>query len=291
MPNLLFLHAYSPLHAGTGQGAGVIDLPIARERPTNLPILPGSSLKGALRAATSDDETRTVALFGPPTSKASEHAGAVQFGDQTLLLLPVRSLAGTFAWLTCPFVLSRFARDARLAGLEAPSIPQPKPQQLLRTNADTLVVQKEGSKVVLEDLDFNSEPHAQATAWAAWLGEQLFPTQFPEAASARLDLNNRFALIDDDTFHYLAEHATEVVARIKLQEDTKTVQKGGLWYEEALPTEAVLWGLVHAEANGKVSATEALAQAGRLIQGRAYLQLGGKATVGRGVCRLQWVEG
>ena len=25
-----FLHALSPLHAGTGQGTGVIDLPIAR---------------------------------------------------------------------------------------------------------------------------------------------------------------------------------------------------------------------------------------------------------------------
>ncbi|HEY7420145.1 MAG TPA: RAMP superfamily CRISPR-associated protein, partial [Ktedonobacteraceae bacterium] len=46
---LTFIHALSPLHAGTGQGAGVIDLPVAREKATNIPFLPGSSLKGALR--------------------------------------------------------------------------------------------------------------------------------------------------------------------------------------------------------------------------------------------------
>ncbi len=46
---LLFTHALSPLHAGTGQGVGVIDLPIAREKATGLPFLPGSSVKGTLR--------------------------------------------------------------------------------------------------------------------------------------------------------------------------------------------------------------------------------------------------
>ena len=46
---LLFVHALSPLHVGIGQGVGLIDLPIAREKATGLPILPGSSLKGALR--------------------------------------------------------------------------------------------------------------------------------------------------------------------------------------------------------------------------------------------------
>ncbi|RMD58772.1 type III-B CRISPR module RAMP protein Cmr4, partial [Candidatus Parcubacteria bacterium] len=46
---LMFLHALSPLHAGTGQGVGAIDLPIAREKGTEIPIVPGSSLKGVLR--------------------------------------------------------------------------------------------------------------------------------------------------------------------------------------------------------------------------------------------------
>ncbi|NTV66007.1 MAG: type III-B CRISPR module RAMP protein Cmr4, partial [Oscillochloris sp.] len=34
--HMLFTHALSPLHPGTGQGVGVIDLPIAREKATGL---------------------------------------------------------------------------------------------------------------------------------------------------------------------------------------------------------------------------------------------------------------
>ena len=44
------IHALSPLHAGVGQGIGLVDLPIAREATTNHPLLPGSSVKGVLRA-------------------------------------------------------------------------------------------------------------------------------------------------------------------------------------------------------------------------------------------------
>ena len=61
---MLFLHALSPLHAGTGQGAGAIDLPVAREKATGLPYLPGSSLKGVLRDACKNGETRKK-IFGP----------------------------------------------------------------------------------------------------------------------------------------------------------------------------------------------------------------------------------
>src|SRR5438552_9499010 len=98
---LLFIYAISPLHAGTGQGAGVIDLPIAREKATGLPFLPGSSLKGALRALCVDDVKRKK-IFGPDTLDSdpnSDYASSIQFSDQRLLLLPIRSLAGTFAWV------------------------------------------------------------------------------------------------------------------------------------------------------------------------------------------------
>ena len=107
---MLFLHALSPLHVGTGQGVGVIDLPVAREKGTGIPIVPGSSLKGVLRCLVEDDTLRKK-VFGPDTSAAHEHAGSVQFGDLHLLFLPVRSLRGTFAWVTSPFLLQRFARD------------------------------------------------------------------------------------------------------------------------------------------------------------------------------------
>ena len=61
---LLFLRALSPLHAGTGQGIGAIDLPIAREKATGIPYLPGSSLKGVLRDRASAWDRDTLFVFG-----------------------------------------------------------------------------------------------------------------------------------------------------------------------------------------------------------------------------------
>ena len=65
--HLTLVHAMSPLHAGTGHSVGAIDLPIARERPTGIPLIPGSSLKGALRARSADpvDPRRVRPGHGP----------------------------------------------------------------------------------------------------------------------------------------------------------------------------------------------------------------------------------
>ncbi len=67
------LHALSPLHAGTGHSADVIDLPIARMKATGIPFVPGSSIKGTLRDArkikppngANDYDQKWLATFGP----------------------------------------------------------------------------------------------------------------------------------------------------------------------------------------------------------------------------------
>ena len=47
--NLLFIHALTGVHPGGGTALGVVDLPVQRERHTQWPMIPGSSLKGVLR--------------------------------------------------------------------------------------------------------------------------------------------------------------------------------------------------------------------------------------------------
>src|SRR6266704_3678945 len=146
---LTFVHALSPLHAGTGQGVGVIDLPIAREKATGLPFLPGSSLKGPLRASLDNLEQRR-AIFGPETTEINSednYASSVQFSDQRLLLLPVRSLAGTFAWVTSPFVLRRLLRDME-------DVQQQKLDYVIPTidGKEECLVANEGSKITLEQV-------------------------------------------------------------------------------------------------------------------------------------------
>ena len=102
---LFHLHALSALHCGTGRSAGVVDLPIARARATQMPIVPGSALRGVLRQQVTDragEDAET--LFGPRTIRNDQgaFAGALSIGDAHLLALPVRCLAGIVSYVTCP---------------------------------------------------------------------------------------------------------------------------------------------------------------------------------------------
>jgi CRISPR-associated protein Cmr4 len=294
---LLFVHALSPLHAGTGQGVGVIDLPIAREKATNIPYLPGSSLKGVLR----DQCANPTTVFGPDTKNASDHAGSAQFSDQRLLLLPMRSLAGTFAWVTAPYILRRFLRDVHDTKIsEVPTtIPGPSEEQasviqegcaLIRTWQTTQQQQQQQQKIVLEDLDLTPVPCATTTAWATWLAPRIFPSE----TDWQTMLKARLCVVHDDIFSFLLNTATEITTRIKLKEDTKTVEQGGLWTEEALPTETILYGLVMAMPVQKtwqngVGAHTVFAEVANLTRNKA-LQFGGNATVGRGLCHVQMLD-
>ena len=281
---LLITHALSPLHAGTGQSVGAIELAIARDRATNHPYLPASSLKGALRARAVDqwDEPDVFALFGPDTEHAADHAGSVLFGDANLLLLPVRSVAGTFAWVTSHYLLHRFARDCAEAGRKG--LPLPAPPESLEecriTSKSALKVPVQGkARVVFEDLDLQPSG-SSLDALASMLGELVFPGDDTWQSL----LEQRLCVVHDDVMSFFALHGTDVVARVALKHESKTV--ANLWHEESLPAETVLVSLVTAAPHGKTGKSAA-----KLIQGldgllKGSVQLGGKATVGRGRCRL-----
>ncbi len=296
---LTLVHAMSPLHAGTGQSVGTIDLPIARERPTGIPLVPGSSIKGALRARCEDLQWRRD-IFGPEMTGASEHSGSVQFSDVHLLLLPVRSIAGTFAWVTSRYLVQRFLRTAGEAGARPGTVPAPpQPEGCLILSETLRVAVGDDRKVVLEDLDLKPSVEtgkaSPLRAFTDFLGRALFPTQSANFEEWRSSLSNRICLVHDDVMSILLETATEVTARIRLAEDTKTVAKGALWYQEALPSESVLAGLAVA-ADVKAVNNRSERKAAELLDHVASLtaglvQLGGKATVGQGSCLVRVTEG
>lgn len=305
---LLFVHALSPLHAGTGQGVGVIDLPIAREKATGIPYVPGSTVKGVLREASGDTagEQDTLQVFGPNTDHAEEYAGSLIIGDARLLLLPVRSVLGTFAWVTSPYLLHRLVRDLDAAPASVPVLAGEG--ACLVAQADSALLHNAGgaARVYLEDLDLTAASSADVTTWAQWLGQRLFPDvtrpggandaarqtvaeRNAEAEHWRRQLSARLCVVHDNVLAFLLDTATEVRARIKLNEDTKTVKTGGLWYEEALPAETVLASLAVASPVRKHGTTLTAAGIFALVDKLVArpLQLGGKATVGYGVCNIR----
>jgi CRISPR-associated protein Cmr4 len=304
---MLFLYCETPVHAGTGTSLSIVDLPIQRERITGLPIVQASSLKGVLRAEVERLKGKQIAeaLFGPETQRAHEHAGCVSPHDARLLLFPIRSLVGVFAWATCPFVLERFKREMIAAGFQIGwQVPNPANRhQALVAHDDTIVAD---GKVVLEEFAFEKQKDDSAEQIANWLRDNAFP-QSGEYEDFRKWLPKRFVILPDDAFRDFTQLATEVIARIRLKPETKTVAEGALWTEEHLPSETLLYAPIFVskplapkdtvpdefKENNEPSAAKVL----EFLKGlttpntdKPYLdrlQIGGDETVGRGIVKVR----
>ncbi|MEM3553570.1 MAG: type III-B CRISPR module RAMP protein Cmr4 [Candidatus Bathyarchaeia archaeon] len=300
---MLFLYCETPVHAGSGGSLSIVDLPIQRERITNLPIIQASSLKGVLRAEVKrileqrndqKADEKVQALFGPETQKAHEHAGCVSPHDARVLLFPVRSLVGVFAWTTCPLVLERFKREATAVGIQinwqVPELPANSTQALVASDTEIVA----DATVVLEEFVFNAMPSQEAKAIAEWLKENALP-QSDEYQQWREWLPKRFVILPDDAFRDFTQMATEVISRIRLDQEKKTVAEGALWTEEHLPSETLLYAPIFvskplAPNAGQLnlsSAEDALNLLEQLNLDR--LQIGGDETVGRGIVKVRFL--
>lgn len=290
LTQIFHLHALTALHVGAGQALGVVDLPLARARATHLPLVPGSALKGVLRDEFAGN-ARQKTLFGPETLAEGKlaHAGALAFGDAHLLTLPVRSLAGISAFVTCPFVLARYAEDLRRGGTAAADLPAiaDVAEQTALVGEPTCLKAKD-DLLILEDLDLTArsgaDDWAQAIAGRAHAGNAKWQTMFTQ----------RFAILSDDDFSFLADTATEVRARIRIDDTRGVVQDGHLWYEENLPAETLLWGVIGAGRardeskldESKLDEKQVMSAFRAALADEPTLQIGGKATIGRGLVRL-----
>ncbi len=277
---LLYLHALTPVHSGTGQAVAVVDLPIAREKATGWPVIPASSLKGVLRDALSNGQNKDWInrAFGKDVRGEEQgEAGLLCFTDQRILCLAVRSYFGTFAYATCPLVLERFLRDARAMEIPPPFDTVPPlsgaPNDLNALVAKGSVLARNG-RVYLEDLDLIAREDEGVTQVASALAGMLFPDN-PQG------MVQRFVMVSDEVFNFLCETAVEVVARVRLKDDTKTVEQGALWYEEAVPAESIFSGAVLIADHYRKDPEELW----KPFQ-PSLIQVGGNSTVGRGLCRV-----
>lgn len=305
---MYWLHAVTPLHVGSGRGVGFIDLPVMREAVTNWPYVPGSAFKGVLtdeNQATPEDRKdptkhKIRAAFGvlddqDEPQKKTGIAGSLVFTDARLVCMPVRSLYGTFAWCTSQLALERLKRD--LDQVHVARTPTHVPndeelkQNLIRVTPESVL--HDNHNVFFEDLDFSVQQHTdkskpdRTNEWAEFLASAVFGDQSPW----RTEFKRRFAIVKNDVFDFLTQTATEVVARISIDDDTKIVKDGALWYEESLPAESILAGCVWCDkvfgAQGSgLKPSDLLDEFCKTKPEKERVwQLGGKASVGRGRVR------
>ncbi len=278
------------LHVGVGSGIGVIDMPIVRETSTGIPYVPGSSLKGVLRGAVADTSPDDVFdMFGPETSKASEHAGAIQFSDAVLVALPVRSFSGIFALVTSPYLLSRLKRTLDFCGYDTgtlTSIEMATNEVVIHDGSKLSLEINDARSVVFEDFRFAIREDDLSHTWSNVIAKYCGVDQ--------TFINQHLCIVHDDIMDFLMTNSTEIQPGIRLNPQTKTVETGALWYAEFLPSETILVGCLsvqHQSLGSQKLRSEQMTD--KLFPNSAprVLTIGGKTNTGAGICRLDMYRG
>lgn len=311
----VFLIVETPLHAGSGSDLGAVDLPIQRERHTDFPKVEGSSVKGCFREAFEEspgdkeitvngqkvkvkDDTIIGWTFGP--EDGSDGAGALGFTDARLLLFPVKSMKGIFAWITCPRVLRQFKNDLTLA-----KIKLPKPEEMIFPaspgvipGADVAISQK----VILEEYTFDLPGSNELKEFAEWLAGKVLPSG-DEYNYWREKMKKDIVVLPDDDFRDFVQLSTEVITRTAIDPETGTVKGTALFTEEYLPSETVLYTLALAtpvmrtedKKNGALKADQPAKEATNVLEYFTnglpdVIQMGGNATIGKGLVRTHILQ-
>lgn len=263
---ILGLLAESFVHVGSEGGEGVVDLPVAREAATDYPYIPGSGLKGALRDwARQHRISNEEHLFG-----RQDNAGQLLLSDARLLLLPVRSLHGSYCWATCTHLLERYLRDSARMGQQGSVSIEGLEEAGGYLGADALP-----EYLILEERSFG-----RRGVLPAGLIEVL--GRLIAHASARGRLARQVVVLHDYDFAWFARYGLPVQARNVLDKDTKT--SNNLWYEESLPPDTLLYALLGERGRG--SAAELI----DALEAKPYLQAGGNETIGQGWFAVRLLE-
>jgi CRISPR-associated protein Cmr4 len=275
----LGLYTETPLHCGTESGSGFVDLPIQRERHSNFPVIPGSTIKGVLRDETDDEwGDQQKAYFGAGSNdNEATTPGSVSFSDGFLVAFPVRTAGVPFAWVTCPMVLER---TYRAMGSKWPAgLPTLESGHGWSNNDGQLK-----GETLLEDVvvAMSGAPMAGTEPLLA-LVQHLLPTH-ASFEYTRSILPKRIAAVSDEDFGWLVESATEVVTRIKLDETTHTTSgdRGNMFNEELVPRDALFLSVLRELTPQSKGVKEF-----PVTKIPPTIRLGGDETIGRGVT---WVK-
>jgi CRISPR-associated protein Cmr4 len=314
---LFFIIAETPLHPGSGgEVTGLVDLPIQRERHTNFPKIEASGLKGCIREAFENsnkqislnsqqiniNDKKIISLVFGPEDTEEAHAGALAFTDARILLFPVKSLKGVFAWITCPMVLERFKEDLRLTGENFNYMP---PDEIKEGNCwisdgSTIFID---DQIVLEEYTFKAEKKDEVKQIADFFAQKIFPQQQNDVYKFwREKLKKDLVILSDEDFEQFVTSSTEVITRTRINNVTGTVdtKRGGLWTEEYLPQDTIFYSIAMAspvrvekdKAKGVFNVGNLDKEAEKVLQFfelgiPEVIQIGGNQTIGKGIVRIQ----
>ncbi len=290
------IYTITPLHMGTGQAAGAVDLPVAREQHTGLPVIPATSIKGVVRDILERDyssQEKIKEFLGPETDEQDDfHAGGLIFTEGQTLAIPFRSMNQPFFFVTSLLVLERFDRNLRTFGIENVFSLDKFPAGL---EAGKVYVSNEklhGQMLVIEDSIFRGEEVFFSQTLKEIAGElkRLLPESEREKGTGQR-FETGLVVLPDREFLDLVSRCLPVQARIKLT-GGKTAskwkdEKGNLWYEEAVPADS-LFAFFIINRPGTRDGKDLVGEFQGFLASHdinlSVVQMGGNETVGYGWC-------
>jgi len=296
---IMYIYAETPIHPGSGTViSGAVDLPIQRETHTKFPIIQASSLKGVLRNSACwigiDDKCKQCdkkseverceilrGIFGSP-----EGIGGISITDARILAFPVRTLKGVFGWITCPLVLDRYRRDLDLAEIKVNwNISKPTSNEEAKVCKNSNLI---GDYVYIEDLQLKCSEDENVKNIAVEMAKALPDNNVYKEIKEKLEKD--LVIVSDDVFRNLTFFTTEVATRIKINPETGTVESGGLWSEEYLPTDTLMYSLILIPSRlNNLKPKEIVKRLQNYNE--KILQIGGDETVGKGFAIIKLMEG
>lgn len=290
---IFYIHTITPMHVGSGSDLGIVDMPIQREGHTNFPKIEGSSLKGSIREAFELKGRTDVNLliktymsFGYDESNApsaiqeafpeksdKEFAGALGFSDGRILLFPVKSAKGIFAWVTCPLVLNKFVKDLKISNNEQDFTIE---ENSITTDSKINI---DDSNVILEEYQIGVEKNKSTQKIAEFLANEL----------SNKEIKEKLIILSDDDFKDFITLSTEVITRTKIDNETGVVASGALFTEEYLPSETIMYSLALASpAMVNITQIQNLSTDDEVMKFFSetvpdIIQIGGNATIGKGI--------
>lgn len=301
LSDIIYIWVETPLHPGSSAPARAIgiDLPIQRNPVTNIPIIQASSLKGALRSLLKENNSKQI-LFGSEPAETPTYPGCTLILNAETLLFPLMSAVGLFAWVTSPLQLATLEKALELAGDESlreilTKINVNKDEALIPNESNIFIKTNEKKVVFLESFAFKAREDGKISEIAKRLAEIIFPEE-PFYQELKAKFNDRLVILSDETFKDMTIKGTEKSARIRLNPETKTVERGGLWTEEHLPPLTCMFTQIFfTKARSKYEGSPEIvvdAKSARelfrgFIKENLRVIFGGDETTGHGICRLK----
>ncbi|GEM_PF-323538 len=331
---ILLASSITMLHVGSGRSYGVVDLPIQRD-PMGYPIILASSFKGAFKAnllAYSGINKEIVEGFlGSEPDKSPSIPSLMLFTDLVPFAIPAPSASHGLVYVTTPYLLTKifnYIEVVKNTKLDEEKVNELSIRKLehnvWKTLIDTLLqesIDLKNNEVIVIGKIFENMKSLEVGTTIFVIKNILDLKQelkngkkYNKLAEIIMNLNKLYnyrhvldhlVVVSDDIGKNVIDKTILVNYRIRINRETKTVQRGALWSEEYLPYGTLFFALVlyknvdnlvnqlkkHSKREEFTKILEIYKNAWdkrELILDalRNYLIVGGKETIGKGMVKL-----